>query len=307
MTERILVIKLSALGDIVQAEGAMHDIRLAHPDSEITVLTTPGYRKLMARCPWVDAILIDPRDSRFRLDRMLALRKTLRSHRFSLVYDLQQVGRTHFYFRWFLRDTDWLGGVRGCRHYCPRPDDRCAADHFRISLENAGIPAVHTLASDVGWMAEDMTDFLGERGLEPGFIVLFPGCSARHPEKRWPHYGELARLLLADGCRLVTIPGPDELELCRALPGEMLLHGDGRWLDYFELAGVVRQASFVVGNDTGPTHIAAHLRRPGLALFGGHHSPCYTGIQHSRFVWLERADIADIGVDEVLESVLRGL
>ena len=79
---RILVIKLSALGDIVQAEGAMHDIRRHHPEAEITVMTTPPYRLLLERCPWVDRIFIDPRASRFRLDCMLTLRRRLRQQGF---------------------------------------------------------------------------------------------------------------------------------------------------------------------------------------------------------------------------------
>ncbi|WP_163336383.1 glycosyltransferase family 9 protein [Desulfopila sp. IMCC35008] len=302
--DHILIIKLGALGDIVQAEGAVHDIRLAHPDSKITVMTTPPYRKLFERCPWIDQVVIDPRHSRFRIDRMLALRRILRGHEFNMVYDLQQVSRTDFYARFLLKGTPWLGGVRGCTHYCRRPDDRCAADHFRISFEKAGLEAVHTLVSDVTWMAEEMSGFLRQYGLAGDFIVLIPGCSKKHPYKRWPYYRELASRLCDEGLRVVTVPGPDEIELCREITGDMLLSG-GRWLDYFELAGVLKEARYIVGNDTGPTHIGAHLRCDGLALFGSHSDPLHTGIQHSRFKWLEDNDISSIPVDKVVQTVLQ--
>lgn len=302
--DRILIIKLGALGDVVQAEGAIHDIRLAHPESEITVMTTPPYRKLFERCPWIDRVIIDPRHSRFRIDKMLALRRTLRGHGFRMVYDLQQVSRTDFYSRFLLSGTPWLGGVKGCTHYCRRPDDRCAADHFRISFERAGLENTHTLVSDVSWMGEDMSGLLQQYGLSGDFIVLIPGCSRKHPQKRWPHYGELAGRLRDKGLRVVTAPGPDELELCREMPGDMLL-SDGSWLDYFELAGVLKKARYIVGNDTGPTHIGAHLRRDGLALFGSHSKPLHTGIQHSRFEWMEESDIGRIPVDKILQTVFQ--
>lgn len=297
--QRILVIKLSALGDVVQAEGAIHDIRLHHPDAEITVMTTTPYRHLMERCPWVDKIFIDPRDSRFRLDRMTTLRRRLREQRFDMVYDLQQVGRTHFYRWFFLKDTPWMGGIRGCSCYCRRPSDRCAADHFAISLARAGVPVNYTLKSDVSWMADPVDDILAGAGVDHPFAVLIPGGSAGHPEKRWPYYREIAEFLVDAGMAVVTVPGPDEMELCRAVGGKMLLNRDGSFLDIFKLAGVLRQANFVVGNDTGPTHIAVHMQIPGLALFSDHIPPTFSGIQHGRFDWIERADLADLPVAEV--------
>jgi ADP-heptose:LPS heptosyltransferase len=301
--QRILIIKLSALGDMVQAEGAMHDIRLHHPDAEITVMTTPPYRLMMERCPWVDRILIDRRDSRFRLDRMFALRRRLRQQRFDMVYDLQQVGRSHFYYRFFLSDTPWMGSARGCSCYCRRPADRCAADHFAICLRQAGVPVRHTLRCDVSWMADDADDILARAGLDRPFVVLIPGASADHPEKRWPYYRELSEVLLDAGLAVATVPGPDEMGLCRSLKGEMLLNADGSFLDIFKLAGVLRKAVFVVGNDTGPTHIAVHMQLPGLALYGRHIPATFSGIQHSRFAWIEQANLTELPVSLVWQRL----
>ena len=302
--QRILVIKLSALGDIVQAEGAMHDIRLHHPEAEITVMTTPPYRRLMERCPWVDRVLIDPRAGRWRLDRMLALRRRLRRQGFDLVYDLQQVGRTDFYYRWFLRGTPWVGGARGCSVHCRRPADRCAADHFARCLDLAGVPVVHTRRCDVSWMADDVGDILAAAGLAADpYVVLIPGASPEHLQKRWPYYRQLADLLRQAGRRVATVPGPGEVDLCREIGGEVLLEADGRALDIFRLAGVLKQAALVVGNDTGPTHIAVHLQRSGLALFSNHIPPTFSGIQHGSFAWLQQADLRDLAVATVWQRL----
>ena len=300
--EKILIIKLGALGDIAQAEGAIHDIRLHHPDDEITVMTTPAYATLFQRCPWIDAVFIDRRDSRFRLDKMWQLRNRLRFEGFSRVYDLQQVSRTNFYYRWFVPDLPWVGSAKGCEWYCHRPENRCAADHFSLCLQAAGIKPQYTLKSDVSWMADEVDAVLAPYSLTSGYIVLIPGASKEHPEKRWPYYQQLAAYFLAKNMRVVTLPGPDELDLCVGVGGDMLLY-QGRYLDIFKLAGVLKKARFVIGNDTGPTHIAAHLRCAGLALFSSHAPAMRSGIQHSRFCWLEEDDLARLSLERVIEKI----
>jgi len=298
----ILIIKLSALGDLIQADGAFRDIRAFHPDDLITVMTTPVYRPFMERSPWVDQVLVDPRASRFNLGRMLDLRKALFQRNFDRVYDLQQVGRTRFYYHWLFPRVEWLGDVPGCTYYLKRPDHSCAADHFARHLQSAGIPTPYTLHTDVTWMADDVTDILTQNELQPGYVLVIPGASAAHDKKRWPHFSDLAELVLRSGRRVVTVPGPAEREQYGKLPGDMLIGADG-YLDYFALAGIARRAAYVVGNDTGPTHIAAHLGCQGLALYGAHTSPQSTGIQHTRFSWLEARDLADLSVETVWRKI----
>jgi len=302
----VLIIKLGALGDLVQADGAMRDIREHHSDDRITIMTTPAYRRYAERCPWVDEVFLDPRASRFNLPRMFSLAAELRDRDFDRVYDLQQVGRTRFYKRWLFPKVDWLGDVKGCNYYLRRPDDSCAADHFARHLVMAGISVQHTLRNNVSWMADDVDDILGAAELKPGFVVLIPGASAIHDGKRWPYFKDFAERLLAHGRQVVTIPGPEELDLCRTIPGTMLVEPGG-YHDFFTLAGIVLKAGFVIGNDTGPTHIAAHLQCPGLALYGPHTSPASTGIQHSRFSWIEAPNLNELSVDAVWEKLgLRG-
>lgn len=298
----ILIIKLSALGDLVQADGAMRDIRLYHSGDRITVMTTPPYRRYMERCPWVDEVFIDPRAPRFHLLRMTDLRNRLHRLKFDRVYDLQQVGRTGFYYRWVFPPVWWLGDAAGCDVFLKRPPESCAADHFRAHLLKAGIAADHTLACDVSWMGDEVDRLLEQNQLEPGYVLLIPGASAAHRVKRWPHFDLLAQRLIDTGYKTVTVPGPDEMETCRSMPGTMLVSENG-YLDYFELAGVAKHASYVIGNDTGPTHIAAHLGCEGMALYGGHTPPLTTGIQHTGFNWFEAQDLGEI----TLETVWREL
>jgi ADP-heptose:LPS heptosyltransferase len=301
----ILIIKLSALGDLVQADGAIRDIRNFHPTDRLTVMTTPPYRRYMERCPWVDEVFIDPRAPRYDLVKMLSLRRQLRCG-FDRVYDLQQVGRTRFYYRYLFPRVWWLGDARGCEVFLRRPQDSCAADHFHKHLQLASITPTHTRRTNVSWMAEAVDDLFRKNGVKPGFVLLIPGTSVGHTGKRWPRFAELAERLLEHGIQPITVPGPADMEQCRVMPGKMLVAEDG-CLDYFALAGVAQRAAFVIGNDTGPTHIAAHLGRPGLALYGGHTPPHTTGIQHTGFAWLEARDLAEISLDTVWQQVVEAM
>ncbi len=302
----ILIIKLSALGDLVQADGALRDIREHHPEDRLTVMTTPPYRRYMERCPWVDEVFVDPRASRFNPVQMLKLRIRMQKRVFARVYDLQQVGRTRFYQRYLFPPTWWLGDAPGCAVYLKRADHICAADHFKVHLDKAGIAARHCLAADVSWMVDPVDHLLAAHKVQPGYVLLIPGASAAHDAKRWPYFDRLARKLREHGREPVMAPGPAEIEQCSDLPGTTLVSDDG-YLDYFALAGVARQAEYVVGNDTGPTHIAAHLGCRGLALFGAHTPPLATGIQHSRFGWLEAGNLADLAFELVWAKIAEEL
>ena len=304
--KRILVIKHGAFGDVIQAEGALRDIRENHPDAWIAVLTMPAYRALLARCPHLDEVMVDERAPRWRLGRMFALRKQLRDAGFDMVYDLQNSKRTAFYYRWMLKDRRWSGTATGCSHphRADHPKKIRTLDRLAGQLKDAGLAVRHTRKPDVSWLADDVTALLENAHALRPYIVLVPGCSARHPQKRWPHYGELAGKLIDAGHTVVMAPGPDEMELTRTIPGIRLtdMHG---LLTWYELAGVFKRALFVVGNDTGPSHLAAHIGTQGLALFGSYSPAERTGIIRENFGVIEVEDLAALPVERVFDEVTR--
>lgn len=301
--QNILIIKHGAFGDVVQSEGALHDIRIHHPDDQITVLTEPAYAKIMERCPWIDSVVRDPRDPRWRLDKMWALRRSLQTLDIHRVYDLQNSSRTTDYFKWIFPGVEWSGTAPGCSHPHKAKDPKSIHSLRRMEgqLTDAGLTCKHTMHPDVSWMANDVSRLLQEAELASGFVLLVPGSSASLPHKRWPYYKELAERLIADGRQVVTVPGPDETELCANIPGTTLTGGS--FLDWFDLAGVVKAASYIVGNDTGPSHLAAHMGKPGLALFGSHTSVEKTGIKTDAFDAIEVGDLTALSVDEVYATV----
>jgi ADP-heptose:LPS heptosyltransferase len=303
--QKILVIALGSLGDILVKEGALHDLRLHHQHDRITVLTSPPYRLLLERCPWVDRVWTDARAPRWRIDRMWQLRRRLREGAFRMVYDLQNSGRTHFYYRYLFPKVEWSGTVPGCSHRYVPAGVSGGTKPLVEQLRAAGITVRHARQPRLEWLAEDASGHLNRAQVEPPFVVLIPGSSARNHDKRWPHYAALAHRLRERGYTPVTVPGPDEMDVADRLPAIPLLNAEGRALDLFQLAGVLKQATLVIGNDTGPTHIAAFLGVPGVALFGPHVSHIKPALRDAGFTILEARDLSSITADQVLAAIER--
>ena len=103
----ILIIKHGSLGDIVQISGVLKDIREAHKDNKIFILTTSQYIELLSRCPHIDGVLLDKRLPRWNILYLNRLKKMLKKFNFSHVYDLQNSSRTSFYRKYLLNISNW--------------------------------------------------------------------------------------------------------------------------------------------------------------------------------------------------------
>ena len=153
--ERILVIKHGALGDWVLATGCFAAIRRHHRSAHVTLLTTPAFADLGARCPWFDEVWTDERPS--VLDKpldWLKLRRRLIGAGFARVYDLQMSNRTGFYFRMLPRRCrpEWSGEVAGCSH--PNRHPRRASMHASaVRAEQLGIAGIANVpAPSLDWL-----------------------------------------------------------------------------------------------------------------------------------------------------------
>lgn len=264
-SSRVLILKHGSLGDIFLMLGALQDIA-EHVGSSVDVLTMAPYAKLFKRSPFVDQVYIDNRKSRFKLGYLLGLRQVLNSKNYEQIIDLQNSKRTLFYRRFLAPRKNWcqLGTVAPTEFHSANTDSPVMAK-FEAQLSSCGCPTERLLDGDLDWLTEQTSASLKVQQTDKS-VVLLPGASAKHLHKIWPRYAELAKLLLEAGYSVFVAPGPDDMDLCRSIPGELAMN-DGRWLDFFQLAGVLEKADFVVGNDSGPTHLAASLGTPGLALF----------------------------------------
>ena len=297
---RILIIKLGALGDLVQAFGPFATIRRHHPGDRLTLLTTRPFVALCQASPWFDEVLVDERPPWWRLERVLALRRMLRGYDF--VYDLQTSGRSSRYFRLAGRPP-WSGIARGASH----PHDNPARDlmHTRErqadQLARAGIAPI--LPADLGWLAAHGPHLAGP------YALLVPGAAPHRPAKRWPaqHFAELAGILAARGVRPVVVGAPGDAPLARAIlqacPQALDLAGQTSLL---ELGGVAARAVVAIGNDTGPMHLAAAIGTPCVVLFSSESDPSLTaprGPDPDGVAVLRARDLATLPVAEVASRV----
>lgn len=294
--QKILIIKHGALGDLIQSDGVLRDIRQHYLAANITLLTEPKYGNLMQRCPHVDQAIYDSRAAIWKINQQIGLFRQIKKERFDLVIDLQNSRRTQSYRRLLFNKVKWVGRP-------VREKPKSGLMGMVNILQGSGIVIKSALDPKVTWMADDVSTLLNKEGISKPYIALIPGCSALHPEKRWPYFADLAENIIKNGYDVVNILGPDELDLAGTLPGHTLIEKYGL-LSWFEMAGLLNEASFVIGNDTGPSHIASCLRKPGLALFGSYSSLERAEIKRGDFGAIKVNDLSKLPVDDVLQRVL---
>ncbi len=292
--QHILIIKHGAFGDLVQADGVLKDIRNNFPKASITLLTSPAFKKLMQRCPHINKILVDERPAFWKLNKILKLKQTLDKNFYTQVIDLQNSTRTRIYRNLFCKNANWI--YRSSTDLKPTS----GLQGLLNLLKKNNIQTKYTPYPNVTWMADKVNHILDQQKIKKPYIVLIPGCSAKHPEKRWPHYGKLSEILTQLNYQVVSVIGPDEKSLASTLAGKVLQN-----LSWFELAGVIQQAKFVIGNDTGPTHVASCLGKKGLALFGSSTSAARSELARGEFKTLETTDLKRLSVETIIKKIRR--
>ena len=304
---RILIIKLGALGDVVLAFAAMKRIREAHPEAEITVLTTPPFADLIAASPYADRVQRDGRpDGLWATLRML---RRLRRTRWSRVYDLQTSSRSSAYIHAFWPSAPkWSGVARAAAlpHRNPQRDHMHTLERQADQLKDAGVwpdaPVEPGTAPppDLSWMVDP--DAAARLGVQARFALLVPGGSPHRLDKRWPggRYGRLALELARLGAQPVLIGGAAEARLAKDIrevaPQALDLIGRTSFRD---IASLGAGAALAVGNDTGPLHLIAAAGAPTLALFSQASDPALTAPRGPRVEVLRRPSLEDLAVEDV--------
>ncbi len=294
---RVLVIKLGALGDFVQGFGPFAAIRAHHPGAHVTLLTTRPFGPLARACPWFDAVWDDGRPSWLDLPAVVRLAGRLRAGRFERVYDLQTSPRSSRYRLFVGHGAEWSGVVASASHPHANParDAMHTVERQRDQLMMAGITEFPAPALD--WLDGDLSGFT----LPARFALLLPGASPHRPGKRWPlaQFVALARALPFPA---VVCGGPAEAVLGAELEAAGLINLVGR-TSLPQLAAIARRAAFTLGNDSGPTHLAAVAGCPTWALFGAESEPFRCAPRGPAAHWLRHIPLAELTPEAVLQSL----
>ncbi len=303
--ERILVIKLGALGDFVQALGPMAAIRKHHADAEVVLLTSKPYVDFAKASGLFDDVWIDEeRPKAWQIGRVLRLRKKLRSGNFTRVYDLQTSDRSSFYFHILGpgKRPEWSGIAKGCSH--PHANaargDMHTIERQREQLNMAGIADVP--APDLSWAHSDVSRF----AIATPYALLVPGGAPHRPAKRWPaqRYAELANHMLAEGITPVLLGTRAEQGVLKLIaheaPGCVDLCAK---TDFLDLATLAQGAQVAVGNDTGPMHLIAAAGCAAVVLYSHDSDPALCAQRGPQVKILRHESLESLQEAEVWDAV----
>ena len=74
-----------------------------------------------------------------------------------------------------------------------------------------------------------------------------------------------------------------------------------------ELAGLIKKSSFVIANDTGPAHMAAHLGKSGVVIFGSHTTPEKVSIETKNFKAIKNKNLKDIMAQDIYLKIKKDI
>ena len=302
----ILIIKHGSLGDLIQANGAIRDIKNFYKNRKVFLLTAEPYSIFMSECPYLDGVIIDKRLPRWNLFYLSKLKKQLARYEFSKVFDLQNSSRTKFYKKYILRNPEWTSSETSLEIDQTKSDfdQEPVLDRMVIQLQKSGIEPVFTKSIDLGWAISNISRLI-KQYTNGEYILLFPFCSAKHKNKKWPYFKELIVKLKQDFKNqypVLVAPGPKEIEEATTLKAKVVLDNNDS-VSIKTLVSLVSRAKFIVANDTGPAHIASHLDKKGIVLFGSHTTAKKVSIENFNFKAISVKDLNDLDVETVLTEI----
>uniref|UniRef100_A0A7C5EM60 Lipopolysaccharide heptosyltransferase 1 n=1 Tax=Desulfobacca acetoxidans TaxID=60893 RepID=A0A7C5EM60_9BACT len=280
---RLLLVKLSSLGDVIHALPTLEALRTLYPHGEITWLVEAGNAPLLERHPALDQVWPVPRlrwrgnDFLEGMGSLLRIARHLRGQTFDLVIDLQGL----------LKSAVWVALAKSPRKlgfdrtrelsYLPLteklppydPEEHAVWRYLRVARHLGAPPA--TPRFRLGFtFPENLSHLWPEREVRP-LAILHPG--ARWSSKLWPaaSWARLAEWLAEERGFQVAVSGS---AADRHLAEEIISRSQTPLLNLAgrtslpELAALLKKARLAVTTDTGPMHLAVALGTPVVAIFG---------------------------------------
>ena len=306
----ILIIKHGSLGDLIQAIGAIEDIKKSNVKSNVVLLTSNQYIHFMSKCPYVDDVVADRRLPRWNLIYLYFLKKKLTSYNFTHVYDLQNSNRTKFYNKYLLSQSEWSSTETSLEKNQLKSDfvKEPVLERMEIQLKKSGIKIENTKKSNLNWAITNIRNITKDY-TNRKYILIFPFCSPKLIAKKWPYYSILVSQLKAvyrNKYDIVVAPGPKEIEEAKLFNVQVILN-NGKSLKINELISLIKEASFIIANDTGPAHICSHMDKPGLVLFGSHTSAHKVSIESKKFKPISVKNLSMLKAETVMKEIRKVL
>jgi heptosyltransferase-1 len=282
--ENILIVKLSAIGDVIHALPVAYALKQTYPEARITWVVEKAAYDLLTNNPYIDEIIIFDKPKFKTIKGLLSngykLSQQLKSHNFDLAIDLQGLFKS--------AAISYLSGAPKRLVYCNARElsdkisqpicgdhqhghvvDRYldVARHLGCKIDEVVFPM--NITEVEAQKAESLANHAGLK-LENPYVVLAPGTN--WPSKCWPtiHFAKLADKLYDNNIIPVIIGGPGDNRLAQEiientkippidLTGKTSLK---------QLAYIIKKSQAFVGGDTGPMHLAVAVGTRIVTLFG---------------------------------------
>ncbi|NOX37416.1 MAG: glycosyltransferase family 9 protein [Calditrichaeota bacterium] len=278
--DRILIIRLSSIGDIVLTSPLVRALRQRFPHARIDFLVRSDYADLVRYNPHLSRVLIyDPASG---WSGLRELRRQIVAAHYDVVLDIHRNWRSIYLRRgrpvlkvkkYYGRR--WLLVYLKMNRYSGLPESALSvAGRYLMAAAPLGI-STHDLRLECFVPEEVQRAVAGEwkRLVEKGVrVIMAPG--SKHFTKRWPpaHFIRLIQIIYDQlGWKTLLLGSPDERPLLRdiihSVPDDLAM-GLDREICLMEAAAFIQNASLFVSNDSGLMHIAAAFQVPQVAIFG---------------------------------------
>jgi len=331
---RILIIKISALGDVILILPSIRAIRRRFPKAIIHCLVAKEYRKILQRCPDVDELIVIHNRNDLHGASLLRVSAKLRKYKFDKVIDFQNSKRSHL-LSFLIAPKESYGFDNGKWGFLlkkkirlPDKDMDPITHQFQI-LTMLNISENCSKDMHLPLTKKDENDsqkLLEQEWIAPAMnlVGIHICASEKWLTKNWPieHISRLIDMLATYNIRVVLTGSPQDKDLARHIislaktkPANLV----GR-TDILELAGIIKRCHVYITPDSAPLHLAAAVGTPMIALFGPtssrrHLPPCRSCLVFERKLkcapcYSPRCRIfthvcmRDISPDDVLKGVL---
>ena len=238
------------------------------------------------------------------------LTRKLKKLNFLMVYDLQNSSRTNFYKKILFPKANfntWSSSETSLPQDISKSefDKNPVLQRFNHQLKISGLETKNTLIPNFTWACSNINNIKKDFNLE-NFIILFPFCSTHLAHKKWPYYNEFIDLFkkkFGDNIKIIVAPGPSEIDDAKNINALSILDNN-KAVSISQLSSLIKESMFVLANDTGPAHMAAHLGSKGLTLFGKHTTAYKVSIERDNFKAIQVSDLNKLSAEKVLEKIL---
>ncbi len=275
----VLLVRTDHLGDMLFTLPAAQALKQAYPDCRITVLASKANALVAEHHPAVDEVVVDAYEAKGSglkgLPALVASLRRLQCDAAVVVHPTPRLALAVFLSGIPIRIGSAYRAYsflfsRRIRQHRREEKNKHEAELNIEMLAPLGV-AAHPV-TQLHWRVADseaalVDEFLQQRGLPPrGFVVVHPGNAGSAMNWASSQYAELTRRLSEGGRRVLVTGGPAE----RVLTAEVAAAGGvdlGGALTLPQLAALLSRASLYIGSATGPTHLAAAVGIPVIALY----------------------------------------